>query len=190
MNQTEQQEYLDQCEAAFLVFAERFPDFDQSESSARLMAAGLREAGLYPTSSDHLAAVWLKIRPSTPAPEPFAKTEDKLTSAARALIAYVGGDAAFSQLVDNLSAKEIERRMRDFVFQKAIELVSPTEAPSILTRGDLVRGANVVRTAERTGSDIAAAHAAVAASRELVASASTVPSVHFANCHLRPIHAS
>src|SRR5258707_12181602 len=56
MTQNEHQEYLDQCEAANLVLANQFPDFDQSESSARLMAAGPREAGLSPTSCHHLAA--------------------------------------------------------------------------------------------------------------------------------------
>lgn len=63
----------------------------------------------------------------------------------RALISSVGGNAAFMQIVNGLSSKEMERRMRDFVFQKACELVFPSAAPNILTRGDLVHG-SVSRT--------------------------------------------
>jgi hypothetical protein len=167
----EQNEFLDRCATAFRVFQARFPDYENynSEATAERMAAELCAAKLDADNADHLAVVWQKIRPAAPAP--VAEPEDSLTSAARALIARFGGDLAFSQLVDNLSAKELERMMRNFAFQKAIELVSPAEETRTLTRGDLVRGENVVRQTERTGGDIAAAHAAVAASRELVASA-------------------
>jgi hypothetical protein len=169
----EQNEFLDRCASAFSVFQARFPDYENynSEATARRMAAELNEAGLSADSADALGVIWSKIRPAAPATVVTETEADSLTLAARALISSVGGDAAFSQLVNDLSAKELERRMRDYSFQRAIELVTPTEAPSTLTRGDLVHGANIVRTAERTGGDIAEAHAAVAASRELVSSA-------------------
>src|SRR5882724_7156901 len=134
MNQNEQN-FLDQAEAAFLLFAERFPDYDQCEASARLMAAGLREAGLSPTSSDHLAAVWLKIRPSVPAPEPVAESTDTpLDALAKELIA--SGKVSVDS-VRALSAKEFEQHMQYPAWERAVELL-PRPAPSPLTRGELV----------------------------------------------------
>lgn len=88
-----------------------------------------------------------------------------MTEAARSLIASVGGIDAFKRVVDGLSAREMELRMRDFAFQKACETAFPPAKTGILTRDDFVHGSNVVRSAEYAGADIAAAQAAVAAKR-------------------------
>jgi hypothetical protein len=53
MNQAEQQIYFDGCEKAFLLFAARNPAYDQSEESAKRMAAELRALGLSPLNAEH-----------------------------------------------------------------------------------------------------------------------------------------
>src|SRR6266567_5930466 len=138
MNQNEK-DYLDQCEAAFLLFVERFPDYDQCEANARLMAAGLREANLSPTSSDHLAAVWLKIRPSVPAPvapePPVAESTDPIEIEAHRLLS--SGEVTV-QSVRAMSSHELEMRIRNLAFCRALELLPKPAPEPIRTRGDIV----------------------------------------------------
>jgi len=77
MNQTEQ-DYLDQCEQAFLLFCERYPDYPQTDANARQMATELRAANLSPTNAEYLAVVWQKIRPAVVqvSPAPVAEPSD------------------------------------------------------------------------------------------------------------------
>jgi hypothetical protein len=62
----EQNEFLDRCAAAFRVLEARFPDYQHSEATARLMAAELGAANLDADNADHLEFIWTKIRPTTP----------------------------------------------------------------------------------------------------------------------------
>jgi hypothetical protein len=149
MTQTEQQEYLDQCEAAFLVFADRFPDFDQSEATSRIMAAGLREVGLSPTSSDHLAAVWLKIRPSVPAPAPVV-TESTDPIEREALRMIADGEVTVAS-VRAMSSHELELRIRNLAFCRALELLPKPAPEPIRTRGDYVREHGIADHANKEG---------------------------------------
>jgi hypothetical protein len=173
------------ADAASAFFA-RHPELQFTDSQAfefgKKIGNVIRSLNLDGTSVEHWESAWTieqakraPARPrqetSVPVPKPQVETQrpdDQLTAAARALIASVGGTDSFKQLVNGLSAKEMERRMRDFAFQKACEIAFPSASPSpsILTRGEFVRGSNVVRSAEYAGADIAAAQAAVAASRE------------------------
>ncbi len=78
MNQTEQQ-YLDACENSFLLFCERYPDYPQTEASARQMATELRAANLSPTNADHLAVIWQKIRPAAAIRPPESSRDARRT---------------------------------------------------------------------------------------------------------------
>jgi len=168
MTQNEQQEYLDQCEAAFLVFAERFPDFDQSESSTRLMAAGLREAGLSPTSSDHLAAVWLKIRPNVSAPVAPTPADEPTDPIEREALRMIADGEVTVASVRAMSSHELELRIRNLAFCRALELLPKPAPEPVLTRGDHVRRANIVERSNKNGLDYDPAFA-VENSRQMTA---------------------
>ena len=163
MTREETHSYLERAETAFLLFVERNPNYPQTEANARLMAAELRAAGLSPDNADHLSAIWQRIKPPTAAPAaaPVAE-EDRLTVAARGLIASVGGDEAFKRIFSELSAQELQRRMNDLAFERAVELLFPHKEERTLSRGDVVRAegqarlhgtgltAEIVRAVERS----------------------------------------
>ena len=151
----EQNEYLDQCEAAFLTFVERFPDYEQSDANARLVAAGLREANLSPTSSDHLAAVWLKIRPNTPAPvapEPAPADEPMDPIEGEALRLIASGEVSV-QGVRGMSSHELELKIRNLAFCRALELLPKPPPEPLMTRGDHVRAAVIAERASKAKVD-------------------------------------
>ena len=110
--------------------------------------------------------------PVAPEPEPpIDETQAALDAAAKELISSHGGDSGFKTFFNNLSAKQMESELRDFRFQRAVEICFPRTEANLLTRGDYVRGVQVVRAAEISGSDVYAAERAIAHSRDLHAQA-------------------
>jgi hypothetical protein len=113
----------------------------------------------------------IPVAPALEPKPPVNETQAALDAAAKELIASYGGDSGFKTFFNNLSAKQMEAELRDFRFQRAVEICFPQTETSLLTRGDYVRGAQVVRAAEISGSDPYAAERAVAKSRDMHAQA-------------------
>jgi hypothetical protein len=134
MNQTEQ-DYLDQCEQAFLLFCKRYPDYPLTDANARQMATELRAANLSPTNADHLAVVWQKIHPAVAqvSPAPIAEPSDPIEAEARRMIA----DGLSLKAVNDMSARELENKSYSKAFCRALELLKPAPEP-LRTRGDIV----------------------------------------------------
>ena len=162
MNQTEQ-DYLDRCATAFRIFEARFPDYQHSEATAGLMAAELFAANLYADNADHLAAVWLKIRPSVPAP--VLEPADPIEAEARRLIS--SGEVTVAS-VRALSSEDFARKCQNLAFTKALELIEKPALPQP-TRGDV---AVAYGRAHRNGTELTAEIVkAVEESRNATASA-------------------
>jgi hypothetical protein len=100
--------------------------------------------------------------PSSVQSEQVDGTEAALDAAAHALIA--GGLS--KQTVDLMSAHQYELKMRDFAFQRAVEILDGAPKTNLMTRGDFVRGNQAVRQAELSGADIAEVDREIRRSRE------------------------
>jgi hypothetical protein len=111
--------------------------------------------------------VWLKIRPTAPAPVPVAEpTDSPLEAEAKRLIA--SGEVTV-QSVQNMSSHELEMRARSEAFCLALELL-PKPAPETRTRGDIVIAEGRKNHASKNGIVLDYdAVAAVEASRRAVA---------------------
>jgi hypothetical protein len=171
------------------------PDYRDTASNFDLMAAVIGRCRLDPSKVADLNTAWSQVKvitrndpkpvaqspasvrprqttviPVAPAPEPnppIDETQAALDAAAKELISSYGGNSGFKTFFDNLSAKQMESELRDFRFQRAVEICFPQTEASLLTRGDHVRGVQIVRAAESSGSDVYAAERAVAHSRDL-----------------------
>jgi hypothetical protein len=169
------------------------PDYRDTASNFDLMASVIGRYGLDPCSVSGLNTAWSRVKvitrndapatvrprqttaipvPVAPEPNPpIDETQAVLDVAAKELIAGYGGDSGFKTFFNNLSAKQMESELRDFRFQRAVEICFPQTEASLLTRGDYVRGVQEVRAAEISGSDVYAAERAIAHSRDLHAQA-------------------
>jgi hypothetical protein len=174
------------------------PDYADTASNFELMAAVIGRYRLDPSSVSDLNTAWSRVKtitrndaqvdqtpvtvrprqttvipaPVAPAPaSPIDETQAALDAAAKELISSYGGDSGFRTFFNNLSARQMESEMRDFRFQRATELCFPQTEDSLLTRGDYVRGAQVVQAAQVSGSDVYAAERAIAKSRDMHAQA-------------------
>jgi hypothetical protein len=145
MNQAEQQLYFDGCEKAFVLFEARHPEYDQSEESAKRMAAELKVLGLSPLNHEHLEIAWEKIRPAT-ASATGSESADPTELEARRLI---DSGEVTADKVRAMSTKEFEYATHNLAFVKAVELLerpAPTRPP---TRGEIVREAGLTELAHR-----------------------------------------
>jgi hypothetical protein len=129
MNQAEQQLFLDKCEEAFLVFAGRNPQYEQTESNARRIATELKALGLSPTNAEHIQIAWDKLKPAS-APE----STDPVELEARALIA---SGRVTLESIEGMSVSAYELAARSAVFGRCVEILSPKRAPSVLTAGEV-----------------------------------------------------
>jgi hypothetical protein len=187
-----QQAEQDEVMAALHEFVRRYPEAD-TEFTGRMLAETLKQLGLSGRNIDEMEQAYLvmqekfasvveaeamrQVRPrqvtkapqplQTPTPAPVAPAESALDAAANEMIR----SGLTRQAFNNLTAKETEMRMMDPVFQHAVEILFPEAEPNLLTRGDHVRGSQVIRAAEIAGADLAEAARAVAASREAHAQA-------------------
>jgi hypothetical protein len=173
-------------------------DYADTQINFDLMRAVIEREKLDPSSVSDLNTAWSRIKvitrndapidqtpatvrprqttvipvPVAPALEPpIDEAQAALDAAAKELVASYGGDSGFKTFFNNLSAKQMEAELRDFRFQRAVEICFPQTETSLLTRGDYVRGVQVVRAAEISGSDPYAAERAIAKSRDLHAQA-------------------
>jgi hypothetical protein len=140
MTATEQIEYLNACQRAFVVFASRFPDYPQTEAHAREMACELTASGLRPDNADHLAAVWERLRPRTalaPASAPVPEMDD-VEREARELIS---SGRITLESINAMSNSQYELAARSEVFCRALSILEPRREQSILTQGELDRAA-------------------------------------------------
>jgi len=150
MTESERQNYLDACQSAFVLFTERYPDYPQTEAHARQMALELTAAGLSPTSADHLAVVWEKIRPRVKAAPaaPAQVSEDAITTEARRMLS--SGEVTVES-VRALRAEEFEQRSHNLAFLRALELLPKPPRTVLATRGDVVREAVIAERASKNG---------------------------------------
>jgi len=61
MTEQSKANFLNKCEAAFLAFVERCPDYSQTEENARRLADVLRLHGESPDNVEHLCAAWKRL---------------------------------------------------------------------------------------------------------------------------------
>jgi hypothetical protein len=182
-------------ERAFKEFCARHPEFEEGPGSkfyAVQMGKRLLEAGrdVATATIEDLEWAWARTRgkrirtapsadarprqatalpsaaPAPAQPEPDS-TDAALDAAARALIA----SGLSKQTVDSMSAHEYELKLRDFAFQRAVEILDGAPKTNLMTRGDFVRGNQAVRQAELSGADIAEVDREIRRSREERASA-------------------
>jgi len=140
MTESEQQNYLDDCQSAFVLFTERYADYPQTEAHARQMALELTAAGLQPTSADHLAVVWERIRPrvdaAPAAPATVSESSDPVEVEARRMLA--SGEVTVES-VRSLRSEEFERMSHNLAFCKALELLPKPPRHFPQTRGEIVQ---------------------------------------------------
>ena len=168
----EENEFLNRCAAAFRVFEVRFPDYQHSEATARLMAAELGAAKLEADNADHLEFIWTKIRPTAPA-IPIEEPTDPIEAEALRMIA--DGEVTVAS-VRAMSSHELELRIRNLAFCRALELLPKPAPEPVLTRGDHVRRANIVERSNKDGLDYDPAFA-VENSRQMTAQGYANPNV-------------
>jgi len=139
MTEPNNEQFLDACARAFVVFAELHPEYKQTESEARAMVAELTASGLSPADPTHLSAAWIRIRPRVPAavtPEPeVAESTDPIEVEAHRLLS--SGEVTV-QSVRAMSSHELEMRIRNLAFCRALELLPKPAPEPIRTRGDVV----------------------------------------------------
>jgi hypothetical protein len=165
-------------------------DYADTQINFDLMRAVIEREKLDPSRVSDLNAAWSRVKvitrndpkpvaqspatvrprqttvipvPVAPAPEPpIDEAQAALDTAAKELISSYGGNSGFKTFFNNLTAKQMESELRDFRFQRAVEICFPQAEASLLTRGDYMRGVQVVRAAEISGSDVYAAERAIA----------------------------
>lgn len=144
MNQSEQQLFLDGAEKAFLLFVARNPAYDESEESAKRMAAELRALGLSPLNAEHLEIAWQKIRPAS---APSSESADQVEVEARRL---VDSGEVNADKIRGMGSEEFERACHSSAFLRAVEILeppAPTDRPP--TRGEVVRSSGLTELVRR-----------------------------------------
>jgi hypothetical protein len=149
MNQAAQQLFLDKCEQAFLVFAGRHPEYEQTEINARLIATELKVLGLSPTNAEHIQIAWDKLKPAPVEPE-----VSDVEKEARALI---NSGRITLDSINSMSNNAYELASRSAVFCRCVELLSPRREPSVLTAGDVGAAVNAANLETGNGHFVTAA---------------------------------
>ena len=151
MTNEQTENYLERCEAAFLLFVERNPDYPQTEANAHEMAQELRAADLSPDNADHLSVVWKRLHPSIPPPQPAVpESADPIEREALRMIA--DGEVSVAG-VRAMSSHDLELRIRNLAFCRALELLPKPPPEPLMTRGDHVRAAVIAERASKVKVD-------------------------------------